>query len=117
MYSYRSKTLIDDKETLHKVETMLKLHIDDDLLVLPEQTCKWYWSDEILNTEIEDITGNKYRLCQALADNHLFLMNRTKIIDTLMDNLPTLVKFKLGYSDPINRIRFKHNIASTFLHA
>lgn len=115
IFNVRNSKLSSDTTTVERVSKMLKLHLDDSLLLLPEQTCSWYWNDELLASKLT--AGNStYTMRELIRDNQLFIQHRHLVLNKLLDDLPKCLVAKLKLRHTPNKLAIKHNITSAFLY-
>lgn len=112
----RDRNIQSEQTLLTRIEQLLKINLSENILVLPDQTVTWFWSQRVLTTRI-DIRGEQRTLQELLLDTGTFLRHRNQILNTLLNSLPLTVRYKLKLFDTENRIAVKHNIVSALLHA
>ena len=115
IFNVRNSKLSNETTTVERVGKMLKLHLDDSLLLLPEQTCSWYWNDALLESQLTTNTGS-YTIRELIRDNQLFLQHRHLVLNKLLDDLPKCLVAKLRLRHTPNKLAIKHNITSAFLY-
>lgn len=116
IFSVRNSRLASEATTVERVGKMLSLHLDDGVLLLPEQTCSWYWNEDFLGTELKTGHG-AYTMRELIKDNHLFIQHRNLVLNALLDSLPKSLFNKLQLRDTTNKLEIKHNITSAFMYA
>jgi hypothetical protein len=52
IFHVRDISLQEDAHTLDRVGKMLKIHLNKKILILPQRTLMWYWSDEVMCSQI-----------------------------------------------------------------
>lgn len=92
-----------------KLNRLLSSNYDDGIVVLPEYTVKWFWSDSYLNREIE-LRNGKTTIKEVLVTDDLLKNNFDTIANKLLDNLPLLIKMKLNLSDSRSKLNMKHKL-------
>lgn len=112
----RDRNIQSEQTLLTRIEQLLKINLSENILVLPDQTVTWFWSQRVLSTKIE-IRGVQRPLHELLLDTDTFLRHRNLILNTLLNSLPLTVRYKLKLFDTENRIAVKHNIISALMHA
>lgn len=115
VFKLRQESLTDHEKTLQRLGHMLRLNITDQVLVLPCNTCQWYWPDSVLDKPIL-IKGTAMSLRTLIIDKQLFLRHRGLVINTLMDALPKSLGVKMGLGNTPNRLSVKHNVTSALLY-
>ena len=116
IFSVRNSCLAKDSATVDRVGKMLGLHLDEGILMLPEQTCKWYWSDSFLSTRVK-VSDGEHTMRELIADKKLFIRHRNLVLNKLLEALPKSITGKLGLNSGYNRLVIKHNITSAILYA
>lgn len=112
----RDRDLQSEKTLLTRIEQLLKINLSEDILILPDQTATWFWTKKVLDIEVQ-VDGSKHPLHELLLDSVVFMHHRHLILNTLLNNLPLSVQYKLKLSNPENRIAVKHNIVSALMYA
>lgn len=102
----KDQSLNADKAVMEKAQRMLRVHLSDDILLLPQETLHWYWSSDVLQ-RCYDIGSGQVSLYTLISDETLFKAHRTFIVDTLLEALPASLKMKLqlGTSTRTSAIR------------
>ena len=112
----RDRSIHSEQKLLCRIEEMLKINLSESILVLPDQTVSWFWSDKVLHSTV-DIDGKKHKLYDLLLDSKSFIRHHNLVLNTLLNKLPITLKYKLKLSDVENRIAVKHNIVSALMYA
>ena len=112
----RDRNLQSERTLLTRIESLLKINLSENILVLPNQTVTWFWSQRVLASQVQ-INGKFYSLEELLLNPDSFLSNRNLVLDVLLDKLPLSVRYKLKLFDVENRIAVKHNIVSALMYA
>jgi hypothetical protein len=116
IFSLREENLEDDKDRLKRLSRMLNVHVDKNIMLLPEKTMSWYWTDEVMQSTLTTVQGNQCKVRDILADNTLFMTNRNAITNYLLDSLPKSITVKLALNVPENRVQIKHNLTSVLMY-
>ena len=109
VFKVRQETILDHDLTMKRIGRMLRVHLNDKVLMLPGRTCQWYWPDEVLDRPMS-VDGATSSLRVMMKDNTTFIRHRGLIVNTLIDNLPKSLAIKLKMNDLHNRLLLKHNI-------
>jgi hypothetical protein len=112
----RDRNLLSEQTLLTRIEQLLKIHLSESILVLPDQTVSWFWTHQVLATEVQ-VDGGKHTLQELLFDSEAFMRHRHLVLNTLLTKLPLSVQYKLKLSSAENRIAVKHNIVSALMYA
>lgn len=112
----RDKSIQSERTLLTRIEQLLKINLDENILVVPDYTVTWFWSQQVLATQV-NISGTKRTLHELLSDQEAFLKNRNIILNTLFNKLPASVRYKLKLSNLEYRNAVKHNIVGALLYA
>ena len=112
----RDRNLQSERTLLTRIESLLKINLSENILVLPNQTVTWFWSQRVLASQVQ-IKGKFYSLEELLLNPDSFLSNRNLVLDVLLDKLPLSVRYKLKLFDVENRTAVKHNIVSALMYA
>lgn len=87
---------------------LLNLNYRDDVMILPNHTVDWFWSDDLLNKTILTKSG-MYTLKDAISYKPLFKENYQLIMNTLLDNTPPSMKSKLHLKQKYSKNLIKHD--------
>ena len=112
----RDRNLQSEKTMITRIEHLLKINLSENVLVLPDQTVTWFWTEQVLDKVIS-VEDRHYTLKDLLVDSETFLRHRHLALNTLLNNLPMSVQYKLKLFKPENRIAVKHNIISALMYA
>ena len=114
---YRIRDVRLDELTVNKdkIEHFLKVYINEDVLLLPYYTTYWFWNEEFLSRKIF-IENKEMTIYNAVADQKVFIKHFREILDLFLDNLPGILKLKLGLNQEKNRMIIKHNVVHSLLH-
>ena len=107
----RETDLHSDTDLMGRIEKLLKIHLHEGILLLPEKTISWYWTPQILSSQMW-VDGHATTLGDLLKDNQAFLKHRSLIMNKLLGCLPKPLRIKLRLDKAKNRIAIKHNIVS-----
>lgn len=112
----RDKNLQTEQTLLAQIENLLKIHLSENILVLPEQTVYWFWDERILQQQMT-VRGDKIALKELLLDPKTFMANSGAAVNVLLSSLPMSVQYKLKLFKVENRLKVKHNIVSALMYA
>lgn len=107
----RETDLHSDTDLMNRIEKLLKIHLHEGILLLPEKTISWYWTPQILGSQMW-VDGRATTLRELLVDNQSFLKHRSLVMNKLLECLPKVLRIKLRLDKTKNRIAIKHNIVS-----
>lgn len=107
----RDTNLYSDADLMVRIEKLLKIHLHEGILLLPEKTISWYWTPQILGSQMW-VEGRATTLRELLVDNRSFLKHRSLVMNKLLGCLPKALRIKLRLDKTKNRIAIKHNIVS-----
>lgn len=112
----RDRNIRSEQTLLTRIEQLLKINLSDNILVFPDQTVTWFWTNQVLATEVR-VQEGRFTLRELLFDETAFMQHRHLILNTLLNSLPLSVRYKLKLSNVENRIAVKHNIISALRYA
>jgi hypothetical protein len=84
-------------------------------MLLPQYTVHWFWKEEFLNDTIV-IDKEKITIREALSKNEILFKHLRYIIETLLNNIPKLLKYKLKLSNQRERLVVKHNVMNLLVN-
>ena len=108
--SYRSE------ETVERIGKVLRVHLTENILLLPEQTLGWYWSKEFFDIQL-CVDSKSITIREAILNKEFFNKNKNLILNKMLDALPSSMKNKLGLSEKENRDTIKFDIFNAFEYA
>lgn len=112
----RNTSLLSEELLLVRIEKLLKISLNEQVLLLPEQTISWYWSTKMLETPLE-VDGKTATLKEVLTNARTFVKHRNLAMNKLLDSLPKTIQYKLKLTHVENRIAIKHNILNALMYA
>lgn len=112
----RDRDIQSEQTLLTRIEGLLKINLCENILVLPNQTVTWFWTQQVLAQKVE-VRGKIVSLYELLLDGPSLIRHRNLALDTLLNSLPISVRYKLKLSDPENRLAVKHNIVGALMYA
>lgn len=115
IYNLRDTPMCKNNLNLEKINTIYKISICEEMLLLPNYTIHWFWDEDFLNSKII-IRGKEYLIKYVIRDSSLFLCNMRLIIDVFINHLPNVLKMKLGVSNIEKRIKVKHKLMNILLY-
>lgn len=116
IFNVRNSSFVSDSIAVSRVGRMLRIHLDESVLLLPEQTCKWYWDDTLLDSRILNTPKGDFTVRELIQDNRMFIHNRHLVLNCLLNSLPRSLFMKLNLTEIGNRLTIKHNVASAFIY-
>lgn len=113
--SIREDKIQSDQNVIDRINEVLKIHLSDNILHLPEQTLNWYWKPELFDSCV--VVDNKMKsLKEIILSKDDFNRHRGLVLNKMLDSLPKSIQMKLKLNDPDTRMTIKHNITNTFIH-
>lgn len=116
IFTLRDSQLSDDSRTVERVGKMLNLHLSESVLMLPQHTCHWYWSQDVIDSRIPMQDGS-LSLREMVSNTEQFMKHRQTVLTYLLDALPRSIAVKLELDKPESRLHLKHNITSALMYA
>lgn len=115
IYKVRNVSFNVKNINVKKISKLLKVTLNNDILLIPYFTYKWIWDESILEQEIiyHDI---KFKLKDFLLDSHLFMYHSHAVINIFLNSLPFLYKLKLGFYREKNKIYTKNLFTKNLLY-
>lgn len=111
----RNDKIQSDASVIEKINQVLKIHVTDNILLLPEQTLNWYWHPDLFDSRI--LVDNEMKtLREVILCNDDFMRYKGTVLNRMLDSLPKSIQMKLRLDNPETRVSIKHNIATTFVH-
>lgn len=115
IYNVRNIDIKEHPISTDKFKTLLNVSFNEEIMLLPQYTVHWFWKESFLEERIQLGTSN-VTIREALQkDEFLFTYLRT-VTDHLVNNIPSLLKYKLNLNDLKNRLVIKHNIMNLIIH-
>lgn len=116
IFNLRDEQLSEQKRTVERIGRLLNMHLDDKVLILPQRTCSWYWSDDVLDEKLP-VGDTMLSIREMVATNDLFVRYRHTVMTQLLSCLPRTICFKLRLSKVNNRLALKHDVVNAMLYA
>lgn len=88
---------------------LLNTTYDKDILALPTYTLSWFWTDESLSKTI-NLQEGRFSIKETLQRNDLLKHNLGTVTNSIMAQLPYLMKVKLGLKDNRARLSVRHEL-------
>lgn len=82
---------------------------DEDIVALPYHNVNLIWSNEFLDSS-KTFRDGEYTIREVINNNELLENNLERVIDSMLVNLPKLIKFRLGVSSEIKRSMVRDDI-------
>ena len=111
----RDDKIQSDQTVIDKISEVLKVHLNENILLLPEQTLNWYWRPELFETHVM-VDNRMCTLKDIILDREAFMRHKGTVLNKMLDSLPKSIQMKLHLNDPDTRLTIKHNIVNTFIH-
>jgi len=116
IYHIRNLNFTSEQLDYTKIQKVLKVTINEEILLLPNYTIHWFWDENFLSTKVT-IDQKDYALKEIIQDTPLFFSHMRLVIGLFLDHLPASLKFKLGVSKTHKRLEVKHNIMNLLIYA
>ena len=89
-----------------RFRNFLTVNYEEDVVALPNYTLDWFWGDDFLDKTLV-VRGRELKICDALSDGEIIRQNIGLISDSLISELPLLLRIKLGMFHGKNRSYFR----------
>lgn len=116
IFNLRDKQLSEQKRTVERIGRLLNMHLNDKVLMLPQRTCEWYWSVDVLDEKLR-VGDDFLSVREMVTTNRLFVKYRHTIVSHLLNCLPKSIALKLQLSKVDKRLALKHGVISAMLYA
>lgn len=97
-----------------KFNELLQISYNEDIMMIPNYTLRWFWGDDFLNKTIK-INNNTVTLREAIRNDEIMFKHIRYIIEILMEHIPSILRYKLNLSETRSKIAFKHNVMSLLM--
>jgi hypothetical protein len=117
-FIYHSKSIEfkTNKLNLDILNDLFLIIISDDILLLPDYSVSLLWNEDILKKTFK-IDGKEVTLEEIIKDNDLLFHHLSLVLNTLIEGLPSLIKYKLGINKRLkNKLELKHSVEYSLLH-
>jgi hypothetical protein len=115
IYDVRKLDMKEHPVDNDKFKSLLQITFNEDIMLLPQYTVHWFWKEEFLNDTIV-IDKEKITIREALSKNEILFKHLRYIIETLLNNIPKLLKYKLKLSNQRERLVVKHNVMNLLVN-
>ena len=116
IFNIRQDSSYKDKNVIDRIGEILKIHLTDNVLLLPQQTLSWYWTAEFFSREFT-VDGRTLTIKQAIENKQDFLRYRNSVLNAMLDALPKTIQRRVKLSNQDARLSIKHNIVAAFMYA
>lgn len=98
-----------------KLNQLLKISFSEEIMTLPSYTVHWFWKEDILNKSVM-IDNQSMTLKDIIKNDNLLHKNLRFVTDTLLENIPKSLKFKLNLTETKDRLIMKHNVMNLVMY-
>lgn len=98
-----------------KLNQLLKISFSEEIMTLPSYTVHWFWKDDVLNRTVV-IDSQSVSLKDIIQNDNLLHKNLRYVTDTLLENIPKSLKFKLNLTETKDRLIMKHNVMNLVMY-
>lgn len=109
---------IDIKEypiSTDKFKTLLNVSFNEEIMLLPQYTVHWFWKESFLDENIQ-LGNSNVTIREALQKDEFLYTHLRAITDHLINNIPSLLKYKLNLKDTKSRLIVKHNVMTLLIN-
>ena len=117
IYTIREDSSYTDRNVIDRIGEILKVHLTDQILLLPQQTLSWYWTPAFFDNCMLQVNGRTLTIREAITDKDDFVKYRNQILNCMLDALPKSFQRKLKLSDRTARMDIKQNIFNAVAYA
>lgn len=115
IYDIKKISIKDKKYDQEKLNKLLNLSFNEEIMILPSYTVHWFWKDELLEKEIR-IDDQVMKFKDVVKDDDVLFKHLRLITDELLNNIPKCLKFKLNLNETKQRLIVKHNVMNVLLY-
>lgn len=115
IYHIKNKEFNCNTINTEKFKELLDLTLNEDILLLPNYTYNWIWSDSILHLHLH-LADKEILLIDAIKDESIFHTYTKDIVNELLINLPKMFKIKLGLGKYVNDIVMKNKVMNSVIY-
>lgn len=98
-----------------KFTKLLKISFNEEVMVLPNHTVKWFWKEEFLDKPMV-FGGQRMTLRQAILTDEVLFKHLRLITSILLGNIHGVLKFKLGLRKTRERLAINHNVVNLLIY-
>lgn len=118
IYNLKEKKFVSEGINNKKLSSVLKIAVNDEIMILPNFTLSWFWADSILDKTVKlELEGKTLSLKSIVASDDLFFKHIRYVLDELIDSLPRSFKSKLNLNNVDSRFQLKHNVMEAVMFA
>jgi len=110
----------DLKETVvceQRFKELINVSFTEDVLLLPQHTVNWFWSESFLNETVAIENNNLFTLKEVILDDALLHKHLRVVTRKLINNIPSLLKRKLKLNSPSEKMKFRHDVVYLLSHS
>lgn len=98
-----------------KLNQLLNLSFNEEIMVFPSYTVHWFWNENILNKRLM-IDNQALTLKDVIQNDNILYKQLRCVTDILLENLPKTLKFKLNLTETKDRLVVKHNVMNLLMY-
>lgn len=98
-----------------KFNNLLHISFNEEIMLLPSYTLHWFWKEDFLNHQIT-IDQRQLTLKEAIENDEILYKHLRYITDLLIENIPSILRFKLDLGCVKSKLTFKHNIMNLLMY-
>lgn len=88
---------------------LVNSNYNESIVDLPYYSVSYIWPEEYLDSK-GSFTAGKNTVREVITDNKLLKNNITRLVDSMLSNLPFLMRIKLGLGSEIKRKELRNEI-------
>lgn len=114
IFSIRKQINVNSYLDIDKFNYIMKSSFDNSILLLPNYTLSWFWTEEFLNSKIV-FDDKTITIRNAIKDDNILYNHLRSILTVFLNNIPSVLKFKLNLNKNKESIIFKHSIMNMLI--
>lgn len=115
IYNVRNIDIKEYPISTDKFKTLLNVSFNEEIMLLPQYTVHWFWKESFLDENIQ-LGNSNVTIREALQKDEFLYTHLRAITDHLINNIPSLLKYKLNLKDTKSRLIVKHNVMTLLIN-
>ena len=116
IFNVKSKIFIKHNLDLVKLNYLLHITLNEDMLVLSGCTYHWMWKNDIMTEVVKTNNDDNKTVKEILNYDKISSDSLEKMVDIFVSKLPWFIKLKLGLRDPNYSNIFKKEVSRSLLY-
>jgi len=115
IYDIKNINVKNKRFNEEKLNRLLNISFNEEIMLLPSYTVHWFWKEEILRKDIV-IDDQVMTLKDIILNDKMLYRHLRYVTDILLENIPKTLKFKLNLTETKDRLVVKHSVMNLLIY-